>query len=150
MKSTTVSIDTQIASLLIGFEVAQYKHTLPHILECFHFFQLSHTELSTLEAWKASCTHLSPTLKESAAMLVKVKKLIADLSPLNMTYFQHVNRAHQVVDFFRTQTDFEKKFDAVSENYRSQPYALGKLNNMFAVFEMLDPFIRFLQGISFP
>jgi hypothetical protein len=119
------------------------------MLECFHYFQISHTELSTLETWSTNIIHTSPTLPQAADMLVKLKKLVGDLSPLNMTYFQYVKRAHQVVEFFMTQTEFQKKFDLVSSKHQGHTYALGKLNNMFSVFEMLEPFIIFLQGMIF-
>ena len=141
MKSTAHQIDL----LCQGFELCQFKHNVPHMLECFRLFELSHAELTSLDTWSIN-THTSPTLSQATGMLIQLRGLIAGLSPLNMVYFQYVKRAHQVVHFFITQTEFQKKFDLISSKYQSHAYALGKLNNMFAVFEMLEPFIEFLQG----
>jgi hypothetical protein len=140
--------ESRISLLTYGLELSQFKRSLPLMLGCFKHFRISLPELSALEAICTPLIHTSPQVQQAMDVLNKLKVLIADLTPSSMQYFHAVKQAHQVVQFFYSQTEFQTKFDLLTAKYQGHAYGLVRLDNLFSVFEMLEPFVGLLRGIT--
>lgn len=116
------------------------------MVECFKHFQIKLPDLHALEQMSFNLLHTPLVLSIVPETTRKLRQLISDLSAPSMQYFLYVKQAHQVVTYFSEHTELHKKIDLLVAKHHGNTYGLEKLNNMFAVFEMLEPFVVLLQG----
>lgn len=142
-------VPDRVSLLCYAMELSQLKNTLPLMLDCFKHFHISLPDLNVLEGICSQLSRAPITLSVVAEWMTKIRRLISDLSATSMQYFRYVKLASHIVKYFSEQTEFQKKFDLIVTKYQGHVYGLEKLNNMFSVFEMLEPFIVLLKGNTY-